>query len=92
MLPSEWNRADEWYNYHARPAEGVRILVDLDETSYEGGTMGAGGHPVVWCHEFDGGRAFYTELGHTAESYVEPLFVEHLLGGILWAMGIDGPR
>jgi type 1 glutamine amidotransferase len=46
-------------------------------------------HPMVWCHEYDGGRAWYTALGHTEESYADPLFNAHLLGGILWAAGID---
>ena len=42
-------------------------------------------HPIVWCHEFDGGRAWYTALGHTASSYDEALFRDHLAEGILWA-------
>jgi hypothetical protein len=46
--------------------------------------MGAD-HPIAWCHLYGGGRAWYTAGGHTEESYGEPLFVRHLLGGILWA-------
>ncbi len=84
MLPQQWPRRDEWYNYRARPASTVRVLASLDETTYEGGSMG-NDHPIVWCHEFDGGRAWYTGGGHTIESWAEPLFLEHLLGGILWA-------
>ncbi len=42
-------------------------------------------HPIAWYHRFDGGRAFYTELGHTNESYADPLFRSHLAGGIIWA-------
>ena len=44
-------------------------------------------HPISWYHEYDGGRAWYTAMGHTAESYKEPLFLNHLLGGIRWAAG-----
>ena len=84
MLPQQWPRRDEWYNYRARPAGTVRVLASLDETTYEGGSMG-NDHPIAWCHEFDGGRAWYTGGGHTIESWAEPLFLEHLLGGILWA-------
>jgi hypothetical protein len=73
---------DEWYNFRSAPKD-VRVLAKLDETSYRGGTMGD--HPIVWCHEFDGGRAWYTGLGHTASSYDELLFREHLAEGILWA-------
>jgi len=85
-LPAAWTRVDEWYNFKANPRGSVRVLATVDEKSYEGGTMGAD-HPVVWCHEFEGGRAFYTALGHTAESYADPLFLAHLLGGIRYAAG-----
>jgi type 1 glutamine amidotransferase len=44
-------------------------------------------HPLVWAHEFDGGRAWYTAMGHTSASYTDPLFRQHLWGGILWAAG-----
>ena len=84
MLPQQWSRRDEWYNYRARPPSTVRVLASLDETTYEGGTM-SNDHPIAWCHEFDGGRAWYTGGGHTTASWAEPLFLEHVLGGILWA-------
>ena len=45
---------------------------------------------VAWYHEYDGGRAWYTAGGHTEESYAEPLFAEHLLGGVMWAAGEEG--
>lgn len=85
-LPTQWTRSDEWYNFQAVPAGAVNILAELDESSYSGGTMGAN-HPIIWNHEFDGGRAWYTALGHTTASYGEPLFLAHLLGGIRWAAG-----
>jgi hypothetical protein len=40
----------------------------------------------AWCHEFDGGRSFYTALGHTDESYSDPLFLAHVAGGIEWEL------
>ena len=43
--------------------------------------------PLAWCHEFEGGRAFYTALGHKKESYSDATFQKHLIGGIRWAMG-----
>jgi hypothetical protein len=48
--------------------------------------MGAD-HPTAWCHPFGGGRSFYTGGGHTRESYAEPAFRAHLLGGIRYAAG-----
>lgn len=85
FLPRIWRRTDEWYNFKEMNPE-VKILAALDESSYEGGTNG-NHHPIAWYHEFDGGRAFYTGGGHTVESYSEPLFLQHLLGGIKYTMG-----
>lgn len=85
-LPREWVRTDEWYNFGANPRGDVQVLLTIDEASYSGGTMGSD-HPMAWYHDYDGGRAWYTELGHTTASYTEAFFVQHLLGGILWAAG-----
>jgi type 1 glutamine amidotransferase len=84
-LPAVWSRTDEWYDFKAQPASTMKILASLDESSYQGGEMGAN-HPIAWYHEFEGGRAWYTGLGHTNESYAEPAFLDHLAGGILWAL------
>lgn len=89
-LPTRWERTDEWYNFRTPPAEGVEILITIDETTYSGGTMGAG-HPISWYHAYDGGRAFYTAMGHTRESYAEPLFRAHLAGAVQWAAGNADP-
>ena len=40
-----------------------------------------------WYHECDGGRVFYTSLGHKIEYYSDPVFRQHILGGIRWVMG-----
>jgi type 1 glutamine amidotransferase len=85
-LGPTWNRTDEWYNYRSNPRERAHVLASLDESSYTGGTMN-GDHPIAWCQEYQGGRAFYTGGGHTKESYAEPAFRQHLLGGIRWATG-----
>lgn len=84
-LPNPWTRTDEWYNFKdVQP--GLTVLAKVDEASYEGGTMGES-HPIAWCQEFDGGRSFYTALGHTPESYTDPAFIGHVHRGILWAAG-----
>ena len=85
-LPRRWRRLDEWYNFKDNPRGRVRVLAWLDERTYDGGTMGSE-HPIAWCHELAGGRAWYTGGGHTNESFSEGLFLEHLLGGIVWAAG-----
>jgi type 1 glutamine amidotransferase len=94
-LPDRWARTDEWYDFRASPRARVRVLLSIDETSYQGGGMGSD-HPMAWCQAFEGGRSAYTELGHTTESWSEPLFLAHLRGALRWAAGLDpgdcGPR
>jgi len=88
LLPQPWVRRDEWYNFRSNPRGAVHVLATLDELTYSGGTMGRD-HPIAWCQDFEGGRSWYTAMGHTEESYRDPLFLNHLLGGILSAAG-DG--
>ncbi|MFT4175103.1 MAG: ThuA domain-containing protein [Luteolibacter sp.] len=92
MLPRKWTRYDEWYNFKKGPDDKkVHVLMRIDEKSYKGGKMGEN-HPMSWQHEFDGGRAWFTALGHTKESFTEPLFLMHLLGGIQYAAGIPAAK
>ena len=83
-LPERWSRFDEWYNYKAISPD-INVLLKLDETTYNGGENGPN-HPIAWYHEYENGRAFYTGMGHTKESYSEPDFKKHLLGGILYCL------
>jgi len=84
-LPRQWKRFDEWYNFKAQ-ASDVHVLLTVDESTYKGGKHGSC-HPVAWYHDYDGGRAFYTALGHFDAAYNDPLFLQHLLAGIQYAMG-----
>jgi type 1 glutamine amidotransferase len=86
-LPAAWVRTDELYNYRTNPRGVVKVLARLDESTYQGGTMGAD-HPIIWCQQYRGGRSFYTGLGHTIESYSDPLFRGVLLGGLRYAAGV----
>lgn len=85
-FPDSWRRADEWYRFRTNPRENVRVLVTVNDQDLGEVTMN-GDHPISWMHEFDGGRAWYTGMGHTKESFLEPEFRKHVLGGIVWAMG-----
>jgi len=88
-LPARWTRTDEWYNYQANPRDaGVHVLATLDESSYSGGNMGAD-HPIAWCSDFDGGRAWYTGGGHTEQSFTDGDFLQHILGGLRTAAGAE---
>lgn len=88
-LPDEWIRTDELYNYK-KISDEITVLYNLDETSYQGGENGEN-HPIAWYHDFDGGRSFYTGLGHTDESFSEELFLSHLYQGIKYAIGEKKP-
>ncbi len=84
-FPSPWTRRDEWYNFQERP-KNVRVVLKLDTDSFEG-SKHEDDHPIAWYHEVGRGRAFYTGLGHTKESFSEAPFLEHLMDGIRYAMG-----
>src|SRR4051794_20167825 len=97
-LPANWSRVDEWYNFQppANPVvngggndysprdSGVHVLMTVDESTYaeDDGNTTDDDHPVTWCTDFDGGRAWYTALGHTQASYSEAAFRTHVLGGL----------
>lgn len=89
-LPDKFERSDEFYNFRD-VKDDLKVLVKIDEKSYEGGTNGEN-HPMSWYHEFDGGRAFYTAMGHTNESFQEPLVLYHIRGGLRYVLGGDKPK
>jgi type 1 glutamine amidotransferase len=87
-LPPSFVAQDEWYSFRTNPRSTVQVLLTLDESSYGVGDLAMGDHPIAWYHEFDGGRAWYTALGHPIDVYADPLFTRHLLGGLRWAAGL----
>ena len=84
-----WQRTDEWYNFRSNPRTKVHVLASMDETSYApgAGAMGAE-HPIAWCQDYDGGRSWYTGMGHTDAAFGDPKFLGHILGGIQTAAGV----
>ncbi|GAA6138094.1 ThuA domain-containing protein [Arenicella sp. 4NH20-0111] len=92
-MPDSLLWTDEWYDFGPENVEGLNYLLSVDESSYDtksdwgdkkGDGMGSF-HPVAWYHEFDGGRSFYTSLGHLPAVYKNELFLDHLFGGVYWA-------
>jgi type 1 glutamine amidotransferase len=95
-LPPNWSRTDEWYSFAESPrAADLRVLVTIDESSYVPGSMFGtelamgSDHPVIWKHCVGRGRAFYSALGHTAESFAEPEYREVLQRAIAWAARLE---
>jgi len=91
-LPNPWERLEEWYNFEYNPetVNGVNVVLKVDESTYIGGQMGSN-HPIAWYREYDGGRSYYTALGHHAETYSDSLFRNHLEGAIEWSSGNCDP-
>jgi type 1 glutamine amidotransferase len=79
-LPATWTRTDAWYDFQRDPGASAHVLATLRE--------GGADHPIAWCRQFEGGRVWYTGMGHTLQSYADPAFRQHLAGGILWAAGL----
>lgn len=88
-LPEKFKRSDEFYSFKKINPD-IKVLVKIDERTYTGGTNGDD-HPMSWYHEYDGGRAFYTAMGHTNETFSEPLFLNHLWGGLQYVLGGEKP-
>jgi type 1 glutamine amidotransferase len=86
-LDDTWTKVDEWYNFKKAVPSYANVLLELDESSYEGKRMGIK-HPIAWYHEFEGGRVFYTGLGHTPETFSNETYLTHLEEGIKWAAGL----
>jgi len=92
--PEFWYSAD-WHN-HTRSVtglKGVMVLLRIDESTYEpvrdyfkvrGGEPMGVDHPVSWIRNYEGGRFFYTELGHDLRSLNTPFGRTHIIEGIRW--------
>ncbi len=84
---------EEWYEFGPEKTTGLNYILAVDESSYNpkvqwGEKKGEGMgklHPVAWYHNYDGGRAFYTALGHMPTDFSNPDFLNHLYAGIFWA-------
>ena len=88
-VPENWVREDEWYNFTAEPQD-VHVLLELDESTYveQDGSDGVDDdHPISWCSNYDGGRHFYTALGHHGAYWQEQDYKDHIRGAIEWASG-----
>jgi len=91
-LPDTISRVDEYYSF--RPGSNpkdLHVLITLDEKtedySQDARLKMGDFHPIAWYHDFDGGRAFYTAVGHTDETFSDPLMLNHILGALQYTMG-----
>ncbi|TFK27170.1 class I glutamine amidotransferase-like protein [Coprinopsis marcescibilis] len=104
-VPQNWRIRDEMYNFESDPrAVGAEVVLSVDESSYvdRGPRRFDHGdpHPIAWFQERGAGveeggvagRSFYTSLGHLTETWQDPIFLSHVLGGISWALQSNTTR
>ncbi len=99
-MPDRFLWTDEWYEFGAERIKGLNYILAVDEQTFnpaaDWGTKKSQGmgkfHPIAWYQEYDGGRAFYTALGHMPATYSDALFLEHIYGGLYWAATGKGLR
>jgi type 1 glutamine amidotransferase len=92
-LPEKWVWTDEWYAFGEPLTNNLKDLLKVDESTYDPNrtwgddreTAMGSYHPIAWYQEFDGGRSFYTSMGHLPATYRDPNFLAHIYGGIYWA-------
>ena len=89
-LPDKWLWTDEWYEFEAPLPDSLNVVLTVDESTYTPSKEHAMGdyHPIAWYHEFEGARVFYTAIGHISESYKDEAFLQHIYGGMVWAVGL----
>ncbi len=92
FLGKTWKWKDECYylnnlnpDIHVLLAADLRTVKDKGKAKYPGDVFG-NYFPLCWCQEFEGGRQWYTALGHSPEFYSNPVFVRHLEGGLIWVL------
>jgi PKD repeat protein/type 1 glutamine amidotransferase len=88
LTEGRWSRGDEWYNFSNNVRGTAHILATMDETTYGGGNMGYD-HPISWCKPYEGGRFWGTAMGHFPSHFDEPKLLEHLIGGVKYAAGLE---
>lgn len=93
IFPKRFLWTDEWYEFKKEIySKDLKVLLALDESTYNTRVRwddrsgdGMGYHPIAWYQYFDGGRSFYTGLGHVPAVFEDPWFLNHVYGGIYWA-------
>ena len=93
-LPSKWLWTDEWYTFNLPFPDHLNVVLTVDESTYYPRKEDVMGdyHPVAWYYQPGEARLFYTSLGHITESYRDSVFLQHVFGGILWAVGERDPK
>jgi len=89
-VPAIWEREDECY-FGKELYPGIKVLMvhdlqtlqkDQEELVLKNAGSFANFYPAVWYQHFEGGNIWITTLGHSKDSYQDPVYKNHLLQGI----------
>ena len=96
VLPDTLHRTDELYFFkRLNPEARVLAVWETAGVDWAEGPrpeVMSSSLPSVWCNEFDGGRIWYSALGHDAATYDDPQYRDHVLGGLRWTMAEPSPK
>jgi uncharacterized protein len=89
-----WSTNDECYYFkEINPDVTFLLFSDISSVNEEKNSkeekpdVFGNRYPAAWCHEFDGGKAWYTALGHSKEDYSNPTYLAHIIEGLKWLIG-----
>ena len=90
-LPPTFETLEEVYTFKEWSRSRTNVLISLDHSSVDlsKGTRPDNDYALAWCHDFGRGRVFYTAFGHFTWTWRQKWFQKHLMGGMLWAMGLE---
>lgn len=96
-LISDWETNDECYFFkEVNPTIKVLLVSDISNIKESPDSKNVtpdifgNRYPAAWCQEFDGGRVFYTALGHNKDDYSNPIYLAHIIEGLKWVT--DKPK
>ncbi|GMV98125.1 MAG: hypothetical protein AMXMBFR83_24770 [Phycisphaerae bacterium] len=90
-ISSDWRILDEIYRFREFSRDNVHVLLSIDtakisdESLKKLGMKKGGDYPVSWTRTEGKGRVFYTSLAHREDVWTNPVWQQHLLGGLAWA-------
>ena len=90
-LSPQWETKDECY-YFKEINSSIKVLLvsdistikEADSSKNVNPDVFGNRYPAAWCQEFEGGKIFYTSLGHNKEDYSNAIYLAHILEGLKW--------
>lgn len=84
---SEFEIQDEIYRFKNWKPENVRVLMSLNMAKTR--RKEPYHVPIAWVKEYGKGRVLHMSLGHNIHVWQDPRYMESLLGGIKWILGME---